>query len=174
MASTRLTNAMRDTFIEQVMNGIPVNHPFNIEDVKEKVVKLIESRLPDEIKNFARKYPDLVYRKKYLYLPESLNRSNGRQVSVQVLEHENCEMVDCSAFAMQKRNHEDEQQNRALIKSQLYSATYACTTVEKLKTAFPELESYMPKQNDRYLPVATPTDVVVSNLMSAGLKVPKD
>lgn len=173
MASTRLTNLMRETFIEQVMNGIPVLHPFNIEDVKEKIVKLVEARLPEDIKAFSKKYPGLLMRAKTIYLPESLSSGRRNRYYVNVVNHEACELVDCSGFELQLQNHESEQSSRATMRSQLYSVAYACPTVEKLKQALPELETYMPKINDRYLPVATPTDVVVANLMGAGLKIPK-
>lgn len=174
MASTRLSNLMRDTFIEQVMSGVPVLHPFNIDDVKEKIAKLIEARLPEDIKAFDKKHPGLLMRSKSLYLPESLSTGRRNCYYVNVVNHEACEMVDCSGFELQKRNHDTEVSQRAEMRSQLYSIAYACNTVEKLKLALPELESYMPKANDRHLPVATPTDVVVANLMGAGLKIPKE
>lgn len=168
MASTRLTNLMRDTFIEQVMNGIPVQHPFNIDDVKQKVRILIESKLPQDIKTFSKNYPNLVKREKSFYLSDKLR---GR--SVYVIDHDSCTLPDLKEFEKQKEMHDSEIGRRNEIRNQLYSVTYACTTVEKLKLALPELESYMPKANDRQLPIAVPTDVVVANLMQAGLKVPK-
>jgi len=171
MASTRLTNVMRDTFIEQVINGIPVKHPFDLQDVKEQILKRVESNLPVDIKSFAKKYPYLIKRNKNIYLPECL--TGGRYRTITTIDHESCKMIDCSEFELQLKNHENENEARAKVRGELYSVAYACTTVEKLKLALPELESYMPKANDRQLPIAVPTDVVVENLMRAGLKVPK-
>lgn len=171
MSQNRLTNSMRDVFIDQVMAGIPVNNPFNFEDVKEQILKRVEDNLPVDIKTFIKKYPYLIRRNKSLYLPESL--TGGRYRAITTVDHDSCQMVDCSEFESQLKNHEIEKESRNKVRSELYSVVYACTTVEKLKIALPELESYMPKKNDRQLPISVPTDVVVSNLMQAGLKVPK-
>lgn len=174
-----LTKALREEFVDAVMNGIARHHHFELGDAKKAIAKAIEDQLPEDLKAVVAKYPDLFKRDKYIALHEldyirtdEKGRSRSVYVYLYVIDHDDAKPVDLSRWVELKKLADDEEYQRRELRSRITQIAAACTTLKKLKEALPELESYMPAEVEkRDLPVAAGT--VVTDLMAAGLRIPK-
>lgn len=172
----KLTNALRESFIDSVMNGIPIVNKYNKDDTMQEIRLAIEAQLPEDILEFAIKYPNLVKREKYFSFTELkyVNKDGWINTpSFYTIDHDDVKHIDIYKWVYAKQLHDIEQQDRANIRKRISDVTYSCTTLAKLKVALPELESYMPAEREvvKNLPIAT--GGLISDLLNVGLKVPK-
>jgi len=172
----KLTNTMRESFIDSVMNGIPVVNKYNTDDTMQEIRLAIESQLPKDILQFANKYPNLIIRKKYFTFVElRYVRNDGTKATpyFYTIDHDDAKRIDILKWVYAKERYDIEQAERATIRQRISDVTYSCTTLAKLKAALPELESYMPAEREvvKNLPIAT--GGLITDLLNVGLKVPK-
>lgn len=172
----KLTKAMREKFVDDVLAGIPIQHGYDLSEAKEQIRALYESQLPSDILTFAKKYPNLIKRDKYFNLKALAYLSKDRyerQPSVWVIDYENYIEADLSQWVKFKHLADAELEERKSLRNRLLEIANACTTLAKLKVALPELESYMPVEQEvkRNLPVASGT--VITDLLQLGLKIAK-
>lgn len=175
----QLTKAIREDFLDEVMEAIPRKHQYNKDDALQEIRKAIEAQLPREIIDFANAYPHLVRRENYIEV-EALNyeyesdRGYLRTAtpSVRTFRHDLAKLVDVTHWAMLKEAYDAEEYERKQYRSRLAEIVAACKTLKQLEEALPELKSYMPEEPvKRNLPIAAGT--IVTDLLKAGLKVPK-
>lgn len=171
----KLTKAIREQFVNDVLAGIPTKHFFNMQDAKSEIINAIEKQLPDEIFKVVKNHPQVIQRtKRYKLDALSYLNSDGyiRTPEIYTINHESCQMVDVTAWVELKKLADAEQDERALLGTRLREISASCSTLAKLKAALPELESYMPVEEvKRNLPIASGT--VITDLLQLGLKIPK-
>lgn len=171
----RLTNTMREKFLDDVMNGIPFKNYFNIDDAKSEIIKEIESKLPQDLLLTVKNYPNLICRQKRIEFENfKYVRPNGweRILTVGVVDHENCVPIDINKWKEAYKLYVIEKDERDELSKRLCEIIWSCTTVAKLKLALPELESYMPKEPIlNQVPIAAGS--VITDLLQLGLKIPK-
>ena len=171
----KLTKAIREKFVYDVLAGIPIKHNFNMQDTKSEIINAIESQLPHDLFQVVKNYPQVIQRGKYYTLHElKYVTSDGyvRAPEIYVVNHESCKMIDTKPWVFKKELADAELNERDVLRKRLTEIANACTTLAKLKVALPELESYMPVEEvKRNLPVASGT--VITDLLQLGLKIPK-
>jgi hypothetical protein len=166
-----LTKAHRADFLDAVMAGIPIRHPFDIDKAKREIRIAIENQLPRDVRYFIERYPDLVKREKYIGL--SPLKSGQYAASIHVIDRPEATKIDLAPWIKAQDLAEAEEVERFELRARLAEIAASCSTLAKLKAALPELESYMPKEAipSKNLPVAAGS--VVTDLLAVGLKVPK-
>lgn len=154
----RLTNAIRDAFVNGVMGDVPQI------DYQEQAIKLIQSddleRLPPEIKKIV----------KMSNLVKFLDRTYYRQgcyISCQVyIGYKPSSEIEAKINALDTA-HRVQIDQRKTLRQTLRIAAYTCRTRKALVEALPEFEKYLPASDvvNRRLPVA---QNVVSDFVAAG------
>lgn len=173
----KLTNAMREMFVDNVLASIPVVHKFDIETAKLEIRNAMESYVNDQIKAFILVYPRLVSREKYVQLPalKYLNKNECKVTpNIHVIDHISVATdLDMSKWVEQKRLYDEESVKRNSLKTRLLDIAYSCSTLDKLKANLPELEQYMPKEKlpTKNLPISSGS--IVTDLLDFGLKLTK-
>lgn len=172
----KLTKAIREKFVHDVLVGIPVKHHFNMQDAKSEIINAIEKQLPDEIFKVVKNHQQVIQRTKWYKLDAlSYLNSDGykRTPEIYTINHESCQMVDVTAWVELKKLADAEQEERKTLRDRLLEISASCSTLAKLKVALPELESYMPVEQEvkRNLPIASGT--IITDLLQHGLKIPK-
>lgn len=163
----RLTNYIRDAFIEAAMQDVPskVNHT---EEIRKLAQTDILSRLPKDIlkiwtenkesRSFLIIKHDDVRSVSFVY-PSVGEYSSGRRP----LSEEVKAKIDVLADEMVANNKVMKE-----LRGKLKGAAYACTTTKQLRELLPEFESYLPaevEQSARSLPVVAN---IVSEFTKAG------
>lgn len=175
----QLTKAIRDDFLDEVMEAIPRKNHYRREDALEEIRKAVEEQLPREIIDFSKAYPQLTRRDNCIEI-EALtfdyecDRGFLRKSTpaIRTFKHELAKLVDVTPWAKLKEAYDAEEYERKQYRSRLGEIVGACRTLKQLEEALPELKSYMPAEPEkRNLPVAAGT--IVTDLLKAGLKVPK-
>lgn len=168
----KLTKAIREQFVSDVLAGIPVKHHFNINDAMLEIRTLVEDKLPDDVKAFIKNHPNLIKREKRLRF-ESLISNRWGDTSVYVVDHDDCKVLPVTEYVILQKLNLDEIEERNVLSKRLLEISASCSTLAKLKVALPELESYMPVKQEvkRNLPIASGT--VITDLLQLGLKIPK-
>lgn len=166
-----LTKAHRADFLDAVMAGVPIKHPFDISLAKREIRIAIENQLSRDVRYFTERYPDLVKREKYISLDPL--KSGRYLASIHVIDRPEASKIDLAPWVKAQDLAEAEQEERGALRARLAEIAASCSTLAKLKAALPELESYMPKElkTNKNLPVAAGS--VVTDLLAVGLKVPK-
>lgn len=174
----RLTNDFRRTFVAAVMDSIPRKHRFDSDAIKDELRQASEAGLPQEVRLFAKKYPNLIQRTRLVWLdgvPEGLARSVARiPRSIYVLDHEDVTTPDVSGILARASAYVEEEAFRRELSTRLQEIAASCTTLKALQDALPELVGFMPAEQPgmkKQLPVAA--GGLVSELVSAGLAIPK-
>lgn len=168
MASTRLTNDMRNTFIAKVMEDVPqVDYEQKIRDA---VNKAAFAALPKQVKAL---YDNPETRGYVNIANDNLYRSDRnvpRSVSFSLPARNDKELekiVRAASDALLDQWIEQEKQRRSL-KEKLRAVAFHCTTLKQLADAFPEFARYLPKDEldaTRNLPALAN---VVSDFVKAG------
>lgn len=159
----KLTKAIREKFVDDVLAGIPVKHHFNIYDAMLEIRVLVEDKLPDDVKTFAKHHPNLIKREKRLRF-ESLISNRWGDTCVDVVQHCNCKVLPVTDYVILQKLNIEEQEEREKLRNRLLEISASCSTLTKLKVALPELESYMPVEEvKRNLPIASGT--VITDLL---------
>lgn len=183
----RLTNAMRNDFVQQVMNAIPWKSVLHSKKDSDMFVEHFESNaLPEDVNAFRKKHRHLLAYTHCVRIPDydrnALTGKNTKRLDIYL---PNCNTVDqylesekfksFVEYMQSLRNEYNlEVQERETVKTRLQDAVAECTTLEKLKLLLPDLESYFPvyeKPQPKFLPVAA--DTLASSLIKMGLPIPK-
>lgn len=164
MASTRLTNEMRDSFIRRAMADVPgVDYEQKIRDAVNKAVhvalpKEVKKLLADDAtKGFIRTSGASVDGEKYVSFYEL--PSCGRDWLQKV--------ADDAAAPFLKPWKEQAERDEAL-RSRLRSIAYHCNTVKKLADALPEFAAYLPKDEHEAIKTLPAIANVVADFVKAG------
>lgn len=176
----RLSKQIINDFVDEVMAAIPRKNKYNKNDAEEQIRHAVEAQMPEEILAFAKKFPNLVRRDKYMSIEPltyfwTASNGNSRKStpSIRTFDHEAAKMVDVREWVKQKEAYEKEEEERKQKRSRLLEVASSCSTLKQLEAALPALKSYMPAERvEKKLPVAA--GGLVSDLLASGLKVPKD
>lgn len=175
-----LTNKLRAEFVNDVMKSIPLVNYYNTADAMQEIRIETESRLPAEILTFSKNYPNLLERSLQITVVELRYEQtdyrgivNTRRPYFNTVDHPvNLLPIDYTKWIDKKKRYDDEQHSRLLLSDRLNQIASSCSTLAKLKVAFPELESYMPLEVvKKNLPTASGS--IVTDLLNVGLKIPK-
>lgn len=157
----RLTNAMRDAFIRQVMNDVPrVDYD---EQIQKIALSAIVAAMPTNVREAFNNNPDWI-NTEHIDLPGAGWRRRPCPT------HSRPSIAEADADAMRKLRVLDEAQDklREELEAKLRAAAYACTTNAKLLELLPEFEKYIPKDgaaSSRSLPVV---QNMVADFIKAG------
>ena len=163
----KLTNMLRDTFVEKVMNSIPAPIKWDDDDIEEKIRIEIEKEIPAAILKFVKDNPRLICRTARISLAPIYD--SRRCWYVNVLDYPYAQIVDWSKYTQLLAEYEAQQEKRNLLERRLRSVAYNATTVEKLSEMLPELTDFMPIENVKFLPAETVN--LANDLLEAGLKI---
>lgn len=175
-----LTNKLRSEFVNDVMKSIPLIHYYNMADAMQEIRIETENRLPSDILTFSKNHPNLLERNLQITVRElsyefvnHRGNSDTRNPYFKTVDHPvNKLPIDYSKWVDKKKRYDDEQNSRLVLADRLNQIASSCSTLAKLKAAFPELESYMPVEVvKKNLPVASGS--IVTDLLNVGLKIPK-
>lgn len=168
MASTRLTNDMRNAFIAKVMEDVPqVDYEQKIRDTVNKAAL---AALPRQVKALydnpdTREYVNTasahVYRS-----DQSIPRSMSFRLPARN-DKDLERIVRATSGALVDKWIEQENQRRSL-REKLRAVAFHCTTLKQLADSFPEFARYLPKDEldaTRNLPALAN---VVSDFVKAG------
>ena len=167
----RLTNYIRDAFIEAAMQDVPstCNHT---EEIRKLAQADVFSRLPKDIykiwtengesRSFLKVRHDSIRGVSFVYPATDEYRSGARPVSDKVKAK-----IDVLADEM-----EADYKVKKDLRSKLKGAAYSCNTTKQLRELLPEFDSYLPPEeapSPRSLPVVAN---IVADFAKAGW--PKD
>ena len=173
----RLTNQMRENFVSVVMAKVRRRQKWSRGAVVEEINKRLASVLDDDIKEFMRKYPNLVARESKC-LPDWLCWENddghmrwsyGSAVLGQKIKDIKTEDI--------QKNHElwkKEEERRKETAQRIREVAYSVTTNTDLAAALPDLVKFVPKDEPKVkkqLPVAN--SQLFKDLKALGLEVEK-
>lgn len=173
----RLTNQMREDFVNAVMKKVRRRQKWSREAVVDEINKRLAAVLDDDIKEFMKKRPNLVCREsKCLGQWLCFTNGNGHRsysyasaVLGQSLSDINMEDL--------KKHHElwqKEEERRKEMASRLRQVAYSVTTNTDLAAALPDLIKFVPKDESKpkkQLPVAN--SQLFKDLKSLGIEVEK-
>lgn len=173
----RLTNEHRENFVNKVMASIPFKSKWN----KDAVIAEIEARFsaiaPQEVKDFAKKYPDLLARETKCIDWLRYTRSDDKYRRYgYAAAFRNQKLGDIKTDDLKKHweKHEEEVSGREDMKNRLLDIAKSVTTLAALAATLPELVQFMPAEQavpKKQLPVAA--SGIVTELKGMGLKVKK-
>lgn len=151
----RLTNYIRDAFIEAAMQDIPKKKS-NLEEMSKIAQEDINSKLPKNIKkiwldntderDFLIVRHDSFANASFCYPSTSQYSSGARPLS---------DEAKAKLKVMEEENNTEEKKLKDL-RSKLKGAAYACTTTKQLRDLLPDFSKYLPKEEEqtaRSLPV---------------------
>lgn len=186
----RLTNAIRESFVDSVIRAVPVTASYDGFDAAVKLCKLVESRYaPALVLEFSSKHGELLKRNKVIYCEElnevSVTGIRTRCFSFYVvdalpfdIEQLLAEDVEYQALvkslASDKVNQVAEKEKLSDMRARLRAVTMSCTTTEKLALALPELTHFIPKEVTPTAQLPVSTDGIAGDLFKAGLTIPKE
>lgn len=162
MASTRLTNDMRDTFIRRVMDDVPsIDYEQKIRDAVNKAA--IEA-LPKNIRA-AYKDPET---KGYIQTASCWLNGVGSYSDLPAVSRCELEKIVSAAAEPFIAPMKEQKKLRDDLSTKLRSVAYHCTMLKALQDAFPEFAQYLPKDErdaTRNLPMLAN---VVTDFVKAG------
>lgn len=166
----RLTNELRDEFLNKVDKSIRRRHKFDDSAYTEAVKALVEEKTPNEVFDFKKKYPRFIGSGTYVKVETPLYGT----MYFSALTEENYPKVDEKKLAELGKKYELYNKEQERIKEatrKLRGIAYSCSTLKKLKEALPELVKFMPEETtgQKYLPVSPVIGEVVSELLSLGV-----
>lgn len=159
----KLTNYMRDAFIEAVMADVPAV------DYQAQADALVRDHVAKE---FAKVFPRIDItspevlewiRPAYIRTPGALNSVRAHAPDSMSLKGN--EKVWKKLEALSGQLHR-QQQTRTALRDRLKSVAYSCTTRKALLAALPEFEKYLPEDE----PAALRTLPVVANVVADFVK----
>jgi hypothetical protein len=174
----RLTNQMRDDFVNAVMSKVRRRQRWSREVCVEEINKRFAAVLADDIKEFMEKHPNLVPRESKC-LPDWLcwkpdGERHRRYSYASVVLGQKIEDINIDDI---QKNHElwkKEEERRNQMTSRLRDVAYSVTTNTDLAAALPDLIKFVPKDEPKpkkLLPVAN--SQLFKDLKSLGLEVEK-
>lgn len=159
----KLTNYMRDAFIEAVMADVPAV------DYQAQADALVRDYVAKE---FSRTFPRIDVTSPevlkwitptYITTPGALNGVKAYAPTSMSLKGDQKVWKKLEALAGQLHR---QQQTRSALKDRLRSVAYACSTRKALLAALPEFEKYLPEDE----PAALRTLPVVANVVADFVK----
>jgi len=179
----RLTNAIRDSFVDNVIAALPPVDKYVKFEAQQKLQTYVEKTyLPEDVLSFYKKYPHLVRRGCTLYV-DKLNDKN-RVFSFDVIDSipfEIKELLQADLKYMTivdellslKKQESQQLENIRELKDRLRKVALSCTTTEKLVAVLPELTQFVPTSTQTpNIPVAVHS--IAKDLKAAGLILKED
>lgn len=173
----RLTNQMREDFVNAVMKKVRRRQKWGREAVVEEINKRLAAVLDDDIKEFMQKHPNLVCREsKCLDSWLCWTKENGYRNYSYASAVVGQKLTDINMEDL-KKHHElwqKEEERRNEMASRLRQVAYSVTTNTDLAAALPDLIKFVPKDEPKpkkQLPVAS--SQLFKDLKSLGLEVEK-
>ena len=171
----RLTNQMRDDFVNAVMSKVRRRQRWSRVVCVEEINKRFAAVLADDIKEFMEKHPNLVARESKC-LPDWLcwTKENGHRGYSYAFAVVGQKLTDINMEDL-KKHHElwqKEEERRKETASRLRQVAYSVTTNTDLAIALPDLVKFVPKDEPKpkkLLPVAN--SQLFKDLKSLGLEV---
>lgn len=174
----RLTNQMREDFVNSVMRKVRRRQKWSREACTEEINKRFAAVLPEDVKSFMRVHPNLVGRESKC-LPQWLcwkeEGEHFRRYSFgSVVLGQSIEDIDTEDL---KKNHElwvKEEERRREMTKRLREVAFSVTTNTALAAALPDLVAFVPEDEPKVkklLPVAN--SQLFMDLKALGLEVEK-
>lgn len=181
----KLTNEMRNQFLDRVANAMPPVKAFDREVYEARYMALMEEAVPQEVKALEKKFPGSVMRGR-----QSLSLANGRvrryfgryeQDEGYEYLHANpilyrcttkSESIDALQSEVQAAFAEvlEAEKERYFLLKRLEQVVRACSTDTALRELMPEMAHLIPKAPEKAFPlVATQANNVIADLVKAGL-----
>lgn len=163
----RLTNYIRDAFIEAAMQDVPVkcNHS---EDIRKLAYEDVFSRLPKDIqkiwkeageaRDFLKQRHDSIAGVSFVYPSTHEYSSGNRPISEAVKKKINALKVEMDADLKVRRD----------LQSKLKGAAYSCTTTKQLRDLLPEFGRYLPEEEEKTCRTLPAVANLVADFTKAG------
>lgn len=178
----KLTNEMKDAFVEAVMRAIPRIHTTTDKEVRQGLETRGYQLTPPDVKRFMKKYPGSLLMTNRVfkgfpetYVDEAHGRLHGnnyghyRTFSANVPTMVKTEDIDLGFFIERVTAADAEYTARKETRLTLRAAIANMTTDTQVSEAYPDLAVFLPKPVAKSYPIANPN--LVKDLKAAGLKV---
>jgi hypothetical protein len=151
----RLTNYIRDAFIEAAMQDIPKKKS-NLEEMSKIAQEDINSRLPKNIKKIWLENTD--ERDFLIVRHDSFKKASFCYPSTSAYSSGSRPLRDSVKAKLELMAEENDAECKKLneLRSKLKGAAYACTTTKQLRDLLPDFSKYLPNEEEqtaRSLPV---------------------
>ena len=151
----RLTNYIREAFIEAAMQDIPKKKS-NLEEMSKIAQEDINSRLPKNIKKIWLENTD--ERDFLIVRHDSFKKASFCYPSTSAYSSGSRPLSDSVKAKLELMAEENDAECKKLneLRSKLKGAAYACTTTKQLRDLLPDFSKYLPNEEEqtaRSLPV---------------------
>lgn len=174
----RLTNEMRIAFVKRVMKAVKMKSKWDEAKITEEIGKRLNMSLPQEVQDFAKKYPHcLMMVSSYIKFMEhrKTNKENGHtwRVSPTAPHINGAKLtdIDTSDLQVEWEKYRAELAKREEMEDRLLQQSKSVNTVEDLMVLFPKLKKHIsqPVIEKKSLPVAQKG--LMDELVKMGLEV---
>jgi hypothetical protein len=170
----RLTNQMREDFVNSVMRKVRRRQKWSREACAEEINKRLAAALPADIKQFVSKHPDLVCRETKTVDLWRTSEGHRQWTYVSMVLNQKLSDVDVEDLKKHYALWVKEDDRRKEMAVRLREVAYSVTTNTDLATALPDLVKFIPKDEPKVkklLPVAN--SQLFRDLKTLGLEVEK-
>lgn len=151
----RLTNQMRDDFIDTVMSKVRRRAKWTPEKIRDEAAKRLREVLPECIKQALKECPDMVH----------LTSLDGRALlgheewgkrRVSCVNGQELTEIDTTDLAKGYETYLKEKHKLDEMRCRLRDVTYSCNTTQTLAKALPDLVDFIPKEPAKVVPASLP------------------
>lgn len=175
----KLTHAMRNKFIDDVMARVPMKSPHTQDSILQTINARLKALWPAGLDEFVCKFPSQVnctsHYIGWLSFHEKVNgETKCRDAhSRGVNGYNHTSMIDTSDLKALWNERLAELEERAALRSKISQQVFGVTTTQALAALFPDLVGLIPKdppKGERLMPVAAKG--LIDELKASGMKVP--
>lgn len=148
----KLTHAMRDDFVSDVMRSIKWKSPWTKEKMIEEICKRLRAAVPEEIIAFDRKHPNMLQYEsiildfmKYIEVNEKGDHKWYIYSSAQAIKGTGLNDIDISDLIPAWEAYRAEVASRKEMRDRLNQIAREMQTDEQLRAALPKLAKFVPK-----------------------------
>lgn len=178
----RLTKLDKKNFVDSVLAGMPIVNKWDSFEAKMDIQRAYDAMLPPEIQVVIKKYPDIIQRDAHKEYKELVEKGEwtksewNKHFIVRLVRIDGVyddAKVDISKWVALYDAWSKEFEVRNDFRKRLSDIVNSCNTLNALKAALPELESYMPNESSAVTNLPVAAGGLVKDMLSSGLKVPK-
>lgn len=177
----KLTNEMRETFVNAVMAATKIKSKWPKEAVIAEIDKRLKAAAPEEVREFDKKFPGMLSQESICldWLKTCEFRNNGKERwwsygYVHGYRGIGISLIDVTDLQKLLEKHKEEMEKRSEMRDRLMQIAKEMTTDEQLAAALPKLVKFIPKPVVKVkagLPV--PLKSIQDDLVKMGLEVGK-
>lgn len=156
----KLTNAIREVFVNDVMKQVPIKNKWDFRQIRDRSLEIAKAYLPEEIKTLIGIYPQF-FRHDSVY-----TRDMGGNY-VYIYAGQNYNEVDFSQLIKEYELHKAEMEVHNQMRKRIMEVANSVTTTNRLKEVLPELARFVPGDEKQ---AATKNLPITANTLFSDLK----